>query len=617
MLFYSLFTLGVITSIGSVIALAIAVYRAIFGREELDDDIMMLPFMLTIVSLVLFFACAIPIGIGSVEISSWLDKLVIPFVAVDFCILALYAILTVVIIIVAPIVWIIVSIRRRALIRRILYGLSIVVIVSVAFVGASFLAILLTIKLSSMVSHAKINAGDLAKTLSHYITTGLHLEPAPGVFITIALTGAIALLFLVAVALRFRIPWNGGESSRASSTLSIATNSFRHAVDIAARTLKRLTGGRNDRPVFHGSQRRAEEAIDGRREFIRGQLREYRRSRPRLEVLEIPPPLRGAIELRGLSEQAADATIVQLLYERNDQALLFGRVVNSLVCFARMRGLSIVAGTEILLRPLHWWERLQGEYRWVALIRTPHSDEIGQFVTSIRDWLGIGVRVTRPAGWASQRQCLHSGDIGTVAGQLKTRDPNIDYYLTCAHVVPESCVYSKLNRKTASKMDEPDAALLSDHGCVQGSATFARVKFATQRFLEHLGAQKKSVYRVGGYSPKVSGYLKSELATYWTEDGNHERFPSCVIQTKRTRYFWGRLPIPLIKSRFSTPGDSGSWVLARREDYARPIWIGMVAAGGEGDGKMESYVVKASELLWYLRLRLRREAPFIPYAEDL
>ena len=48
------------------------------------------------------------------------------------------------------------------------------------------------------------------------------------------------------------------------------------------------------------------------------------------------------MELRTLSEEDADATIVRLLYHRDDKALLFDRVVDSVVSFGRDRGISLV-----------------------------------------------------------------------------------------------------------------------------------------------------------------------------------------------------------------------------------------------------------------------------------
>jgi hypothetical protein len=49
-----------------------------------------------------------------------------------------------------------------------------------------------------------------------------------------------------------------------------------------------------------------------------------------------------------------------------------------------------------------------------------------------------------------------------------------------------------------------------------------------------------------------------------------------------------------------------------------PGWLGMIAAGGEDDNKMESYVLKASALLLYFRRhrQLRPERPLVPYITE-
>jgi hypothetical protein len=638
-IFYGLIVLGIVSTIAAVIIVCLAVIRFLFGQLDdwIEDGVLLAPLILVlfnlIITIVSVFIGAILSGIiGSIsfDIPEWLiDYVLVPLLLINAVILGLYIAVGLVLGTIAVFVhfsrWILESVAQRVLLRRLLlYGSTIAVYgITIAIISSIFIGALVTVlvvlavllKLNVTESNIAIDVHNQASgsitALGHTLDSLYRLiaDTAPVVTIFAVAT------FAVAIALRRRIPWNG-DRRRAQPFVSIITDAGRHVADIALRAAKRSTGGRNDRPVFHGSQRRAEEAITERREFIGRRSREYLGSRQPVEILEIPPPLSRSIELRNLSEEAADATLVRLVYQRDGQALLFDRVVDAIVCFARARQPSLVSGTEILLRSLHWWERLQGEYGWVALIRTDHPDEIAQFLTSIRDWLGIGVRVARPAGWAHQKRCMYSGDLGTVAGRLMTRDFQTSYYLTCAHVVPKSCVQVRLTRETAKQTGEPDAALLRDHECVQQRTSFARVRFVTRRVLTDIGAQRMPVERVGGHSRKVTGYVKNDQATYWTKDGDHERFPACIVQTKRTRYVWGLLPLPLSRHRFSSPGDSGSWVLARRNGDARQVWLGMVAAGGEGDVKMESYVVKSAPLLLYLRRRLRNESPFIPYAME-
>ena len=270
-----------------------------------------------------------------------------------------------------------------------------------------------------------------------------------------------------------------------------------------------------------------------------------------------------------------------------------------------------------MLRSLHWWERLQGEYGWIAQVRTDHPNEISQFLASIRDWLGIGVRTARPAGWAAQRRCVYSGDVGTVARRLHDKGFHDKLLPNLRSRRPSSLRPGEADRKSAKHAEEPDAALLHDHDCVQKKGTsFRRVRFLTRRILNELGGGQTPVERVGGYSQKLAGYVTSDLATFWT-NGEPERFSSCVVETLRIRKMWGWLPLPLFKGRFSAPGDFRFLGVGSPERRAKADLGRNDNRGRKGD-RRESCVVKSGPLLHYLRRRLRNEAPFTPHViEDL
>ena len=59
-----------------------------------------------------------------------------------------------------------------------------------------------------------------------------------------------------------------------------------------------------------------------------------------------------------------------------------------------------------------------------------------------------------------------------------------------------------------------------------------------------------------------------------------------------TSYFFGLLKFPLLRRRFSYPGDSGSWVREIESDS----WIGMVTGG---DDLFSTYATDAGCLLDY------------------
>jgi hypothetical protein len=438
----------------------------------------------------------------------------------------------------------------------------------------------------------------------------------------VILPGILAAMIARAVRPRpARAPWNDENiSAQGDSLAERARDRAQSAISDVAVALGSV-GNNGGRPVFRGGDRRARQVATQRENFVHQRLREYRHSLPTQEILEVPPGFSESIMRRELDEPSAEARLTTLLYQSaQEEALLFGRLIDAIRCFIRERslrspGLPSLAGTELVLRRLRWWERRRGEYPWVALVRTQHTREFAAFLEPLREWLGIGVRIAAPVGWRLQRSCVYSDELGTVAGYVATSDPAVKYALTCAHVLPERCSQTRLTRSGKSSGDQPDAALLLQHPCVETAQTGVRACFVSRRVLRRLWIEKTTVYRAGGHSPHVTGYVKNEQASYVKPDNSVEAFPACVVQTKRVRYAWGLLPWPPIRRRFSEHGDSGSWVMIRSAQ-GPSLWLGMVVAGGEGDDKMESYVIKASALKQYFRRRLSRERPIVSYVTE-
>jgi hypothetical protein len=424
----------------------------------------------------------------------------------------------------------------------------------------------------------------------------------------------------------FGPPWNDDELESDSQDRTALREFGRSVASAVAAIQGAVSGGSNgERPVFRGTARRAQAVAAQRESFLRDELRQYRETLPGREVLEVPPTLTESYERRELNEQSANARLVQLLYQvSQEQALLFGRVMDAIGCFVRSAPPAsgadpVGAATEVVLRKLRWWERWAGEYQWVVLIRTEQAREFAAFLEPLRNWLGIGIRTAEPAGWNPQRKCAHSDERGTVAGYLTTRSPVVKYAMTCAHVLPAACPHFRITRSGGG---QPDAALLHQHPCVDELKGGVHVDFVPNRLLRRLWIAKTSAYRAGGYSNPVPGYVKNLEGGYVAKDGTVEQFPACVVQTRRLRYVWGYLPRPFFRKRFSAEGDSGSWVIVPNAETGGFSWLGMVAAGGEDDNKMESYVLKAGALMLYFRRQLKSERPLIPHlnldlAEDL
>src|SRR5262249_41485976 len=70
---------------------------------------------------------------------------------------------------------------------------------------------------------------------------------------------------------------------------------------ITAALVGARAGGGNERPVFRGAKRRAQEVARQRGEFLNDNLSRYRNVLPDSEIVEIPPTLIGSYEPRRVS----------------------------------------------------------------------------------------------------------------------------------------------------------------------------------------------------------------------------------------------------------------------------------------------------------------------------
>ena len=346
-----------------------------------------------------------------------------------------------------------------------------------------------------------------------------------------------------------------------------------------------------------------------RRAFIETILNEHRREPARFEILETPPGFEETPRYGPLDDLSSNAQMVQLLYQtESEQALLFGRAADAVICIARRPSADYAVSTpakiDIALRRAHWWERRSDRFPWIVVIATDNPALFKYRLRELRSWLGVNINIRPFTSMALQRQCRHSNERGTVAGLIRSPSEGVDYAVTCAHVIPRNCIETRIpsNVDTVGTPGQPDVTLLKMHDCV-GPRRATAVLPIYRRMRGQVIAAKRAVVRVGGYSPRVQGYVKYELRQFQIEGVLH-RFPACTIEMKRVKYCRG-IPWPLRKKPFSLDGDSGSWVIL--DDSSGRRWLGMIVAG---DGK-ESTVMLGSALIWYFRRTLSIR-PLIP-----
>jgi hypothetical protein len=85
------------------------------------------------------------------------------------------------------------------------------------------------------------------------------------------------------------------------------------------------------------------------------------------------------------------------------------------------------------------------------------------------------------------------------------------------------------------------------------------------------------------------------LGRGYTLAGRLGDFPHWKVSIPRREYFW-LLPWPLIGTKFSHPGDSGSWVVAADCETS---WLGLLV-GAEGETLRNSVIIRGDLLVNYL-----------------
>jgi hypothetical protein len=367
-------------------------------------------------------------------------------------------------------------------------------------------------------------------------------------------------------------------------------------------------------PIFRGTASRAREAANNRRSYLLSTFDQH--SPVPYEIIEKPPGYEESPDFKEpLDAISLAAQMAALMYQASsEQALLFGRVIDAVVCISRKLSVKKVRELEnvdVALRPLRWYERRVNSFPWIAVIGTDCPELFREPLSNIRDWLGIGVNLRPVANLQPQRGCKHSGERGTVAGfiQYLSKTGPVDYALTCAHVIPATCMQTRIPEnqesiRTRTNGLVPDATLLTVHECLADGKRVP-LELTSQSMLDQIILNRMPVERLGGYSPMVDGYVKHELRCY-PINGILSRFPACTVAARRLRYFG--IAFPLRRRSFSVKGDSGSWVVFRpKKDEDGTFWLGMVQAGN----RAETTVLLGSPLLVYLG-QLLKEEPLAP-----
>jgi hypothetical protein len=232
----------------------------------------------------------------------------------------------------------------------------------------------------------------------------------------------------------------------------------------------------------------------------------------------------------------------------------------------------------VWLVPLPWWRRRdRALFPWRVRITAAREEELRIWLRSQSDWLGIGVDICHGRGSLPLFQCrTPDGGAGTVGGALGDTTDSV-WPATCAHVLGRSCISKVLIGDYKNDYREPDFALLSPHSsCFKWDpSSCSEVQpVSVLEAKSRTGTESDLVRRVTSRkSPEGRIVAISDCVTH---DGR--RTEVWTMEIRRRRFARLGIPWPLIRNRFSSPGDSGSWVV----DISGRKWYGVVI-GGDGD----------------------------------
>ncbi|MGO7347811.1 hypothetical protein ACCS92_10805 [Rhizobium ruizarguesonis] len=414
---------------------------------------------------------------------------------------------------------------------------------------------------------------------------------------------------------RFHVPWNDLMSA------SPAAKAARACQTVASIAINSLPGKGDEQVIFRGSARQALTAYSARMDYVQPRLSRYIDTPPERELLEIPPGFEGLVEPLPITPEAGDARIATLEFQESDpQLMLFGRVADAFDCLLRTEDFAFLSDIELVLRRLHWWERVRGEYPWIVVVRSEYRRALARAILPMRDWLGIGVSCSKPKRLQPQMRCNAGRQSGTISGYLSPVDLSARYPITCAHVLDHHCPQAlvcrpkPLPQPVYSGCHEPDAALLLLHDCWQPNMDPLKVIPISTADGEQL--LRRRIRRVGGSAKRATGYLKFPVTSYMTKDGVTEHFPTFVVYGWPKSLLGDLLSWPPLCNRFSQPGDSGSWVLLDEPNLEEPRWLGIVVAGSESYFFPESHVLIAKPLMRYFNRRMRDKGPLSPYLAE-
>ena len=299
------------------------------------------------------------------------------------------------------------------------------------------------------------------------------------------------------------------------------------------------------------------------------------------EFLEVPPGLLGVERHRFDREDPARFWHAsRLSFELEDDAyLLLERVTDAIVSFARTGALGY--STLPTAIQLERSARSKQKFPWRVVITALDRENLYALLSNPETsrWCGIDIEIRRPnQRTRKQGRCRQGTDglEGVIGGVFEDARSGERYGVTCAHVLSSTCPMSFWSGGKPAIAPKEYMAERPDAAFIRGITTTCfgvpptheqEVVVATLKDVEtHL--QNETSLRKTPSSDGTLGVVQQGLGSLFKLDDVTYRGPHFVIAPKFYRQFG--LVFPLSR-RFSSPGDSGSWVTT--EDGK---WLGMI-----------------------------------------
>jgi hypothetical protein len=314
--------------------------------------------------------------------------------------------------------------------------------------------------------------------------------------------------------------------------------------------------------------------------------------------IENPPGLSGENNYQYREDrQFAGHRAVLYNQIKNDELLLAERVVDTLLYFfTQFFGPTVKSFSNFPSVKVEHRRALP--FPWTVIIETNQRQFWEDTLKPLEEWLAIRIEFADVVAVYQFGRCqFPDGAEGIVGGFVVAN--NDGWPMTCSHVVSSKCQSLALGTAFPVNEYDPDAVLLRNRmPCFPEAARKTRpLDFAIQNDITDFIRRGRLVKKLPPGRSRPKGKIMCQ-ARGFPVGGVLYRFPHLQIEPALISIF-GVFIWPLFNRRFSTPGQSGTWVAEETSNR----FVGMIVVGNEYHNF--AYIIESEPLIHYLRDNLR------------